>query len=116
MRAFNSPVDPAQAQNRRCMQMGTAIEHDFGFTTRTYVEVQTKDKLEESKHFFQYFKFYKSIFFIRKYHCYVTLFLVLHRKSFVDKKKSAEQVKRGEKRRKSLENLILQLDLSWGKF
>ena len=40
--------------------------------------------------------------------------LVLHGKSFVVKKKekSAEQVKRGEKRRKSKKNLILQLDLS----
>ena len=49
---------------------------------------------------------------MKEYNFYVILFSVLHRKSFVDKKKSAEQVKRGEKRRKSKENLILQLDLS----
>jgi len=41
----------------------------------------------------------------------VILYLVLHRKSFADKRKGAEQVKRGEKRKKSKENLILQLDL-----
>ena len=34
-------------------------------------------------------KFYKSrFFFIKKYHCYVILFLVLHRKSFVDQTRS----------------------------
>ena len=33
------------------------------FKVPCYVVVQTKDKLEESLHFFQYFKFYKSKFF-----------------------------------------------------
>ena len=76
-----------------------------------------KDQIWKVKTFFSIFLISLIyIFFIKENNYYIIFFLVLHRKSFVDKRESAEQVKRGVKRRNSKENLILQLDLSWGKF
>ena len=52
------------------------------------------------------------IFFIKEYNYYVVFILILHGKALVNKKKSAEKVKRGEKMKDSERKLILQLDFS----
>ena len=55
----------------KCVSSVLLVLNDL--TQFAYVEVQTKDKLEESKHFFQYSKFYKSKFFLSK-----NIFIMLH--------------------------------------